>query len=185
MVVVTPNGSRAYVSRQNNPHDIGGLVIIDTATDQVIGTVAPPIGTGPNGRFDLLALTPDGAYVYWETSWKWVNVVEVASNQVVKTIDLGTDRDVWATRGIHPSDIRFTADGSRAYIPCGDTFYVAVLDVATGAIVDYIVDAGIEPVAIAITPDDRFAYVTNKRGENISIIDLATNKVVGSIPISR
>jgi len=187
MVVVTPNGSRAYVSRQNNPHDIGGLVIIDTATDQVIGTVAPPIGTGPNGRFDLLALTPDGAYVYWETSPTYVNIIEIASNRVVKTIDVSTqaEREAGNPRGTHPSDIGFTSDGSRAYIVCGDAYYVAILDVATRTIVNRIIDVGMEPVAIAITPDDRFAYVTNKKGENISIIDLATNKVVGSIPISK
>lgn len=189
MVVVTPNGTRAYVSRQNNPHDVGGLVVIDTATDQVIGTVAPPTGRGPGGRFDLLATTGDGAYVYWGTS-DGVNIVETTSNKVVKVIsnsDLATkaQRVLGYPRGIHPSDIAFTSDGSRGYIPCGDAFYVAVLDVATGAIIDRIIDVGIEPVAIVITPNDRFAYVTNKESESVSVIDLATNKVVASISTSK
>jgi len=182
MVVVTPDGRWAYVSRQNNPYDIGGLVVIDTATDQVIDTVSPPIGTtGTNGRFDMLVISPDGAYVYWETSPDHVNIVDVASNQVVETIDLVTERDIWATRGIHPSDIAFISDGSRAYIACGDSFYVAIWDMATGRIIDRIIDVGMEPVAIVITPDDRFAYVTNKESENISIIDLTTDKVVANI----
>lgn len=184
MVVVTPDGSRAYVSRQNNPHDIGGLVIIDTATDQVIGTIAPPSGTtGTNGRHDLLAVSPDGLYIYWETSPDRVNIVDIASNQVVKSINLGTNRDCWATRGIHPSDIAFTTDGSRAYIPCGDAFYVIVWDVAARAIIDRIVDVGIEPVAIVITPDNKLAYVTNKESEDVSVIDLGSNTVIARISI--
>ncbi|MBI2846977.1 MAG: beta-propeller fold lactonase family protein [Chloroflexi bacterium] len=187
MVVTTADGRRAYVSRQNNPYDRGGLTVIDTENDQVIATIEPPVGTtGTNGRFDMLVVSPDGAYVYWETSPDHVNVVEVASNTVVRTINLGGDaRHVWATRGVHPSDIAFTSDGLRAYIPCGDAFYVAILDVSTGKVIGRIDDVGLEPVAIVITPDDRFAYVTNKESESISVIDLSTDKVVVSISLRR
>lgn len=182
MVVVTPDGSRAYVSRQNNPHDAGGLVIIDTATDQVIGMIAPPIGTtGTNGRHDLLAVTPDGTQIYWETSPDYMNIVDIASNQVVKSINLQTNRDVFATRGIHPSDIAFTSDGSRAYIPCGDAFYVIVWDVVTQTIIDYIVDVGVGPGSIVIAPDNKFAYVTNGESEDVSVIDLGSNTVIARI----
>ena len=184
MVVATPDGTRAYVSRQNNPYNIGGLAIIDTATDQVIDTIEPPVGMGPNSKFAMLVITPDETYVYWATSPASVNVVEIASNQVVKTIsDLGLEaqNQLGYPRGINPSDIGFTSDGSRGYIPCGDSFYVVVIDVATGAILDHIIDIGIEPVAIVITPDDKFAYVTNRESESISVIDLATNSVAASI----
>jgi YVTN family beta-propeller protein len=185
MVVVTPDGSRAYVSRQNNPYDTGGIVVIDTATDQIIETIDPPTGTsGTIGRFDLLVAARNGAYIYWATDGPGVNVIEVATNKVVKTIDLRmqvVDREWGSPRGIHPTDISFTSDGSRGYIPCGDAYYVAVVDIATGTVIDRIMDVGIEPVAIVITPDDRFAYVTNKEGENVSVIDLAANKVIASI----
>jgi YVTN family beta-propeller protein len=97
----------------------------------------------------------------------------------VKTINLDTGRE--GGRGIHPSDIAFTSDGTRAYIVCGDAYYLAVLDVASSTVIYRIMDVGIEPVAIVITPDDRFAYVTNKKGESVSVIDLATNKVIASI----
>jgi len=184
-VVVTPDGSRAYVSRQNNPYDTGGIVVIDTATDQIIETINPPTGTsGTIGRFDLLVAARSGAYIYWATDGPGVNVIEVATNKVVKTIDLRmqvVDREWGSPRGIHPTDIAFTSDGSRGYIPCGDAYYVAIVDVATGTVIDRIIDVGIEPVAIVIAPDDRFAYVTNKEGENVSVIDLATNKVIASI----
>ncbi|MBI4311032.1 MAG: YncE family protein [Chloroflexi bacterium] len=187
MVAVTPDGKKAYVSRQNNKYDRGGLTVIDTESDQIVAAVDPPDGTtGTNGRVDMLVVSPDGAYVYWETSPDRVNVVEVASNRIVNTINLGGDaRHIWATRGVHPSDIAFTSNGLRAYIPCGDAFYVAVLDVPTGKVVARIADVGLEPVAIVITPDDRFAYVTNKEGESVSVIDLTADEVVASIPLRR
>jgi YVTN family beta-propeller protein len=185
MVVVSPDGSRAYVSRHANPWDIGSLEIIETATDQVIGTIAPPDGTtGAHGRYALLAIAPDEAHIYWVTDPDRLNIVDMASNKVTKSIDPATEKDSWAKRGIHPSDIAFTSDGSRAYIPCGDAYYVIVWDVETETIIDHIVDVGLEPVTIVITPDDKYAYVTNKESEDVSVIDLRSNTIIARISIN-
>ena len=186
MVVVTPDGKKAYVSRQKNPYDEGGLVIIDVPTDQVTGSISPPLGSGPGGRHDLLSVTLDGKFVYWATENQWVNIIRTSTDKVLKTIDLATkvEKNLGNPRGIHPSGIAFTSDGKRAYIPCGDAYYVDVLGVKKGTVIDRILDVGIEPVAVVITPDDKFAYLTTKKSEEIIVLKLDTNEIIKRIPIS-
>jgi large repetitive protein len=183
MVVVTPDGQKAYVSRQNNPYDSGGLAIIDTSTDQVIGTIDPPLGTGTGGRHDLLVVTQNGEHVYWAPENEWLHIISTADDKVLKTIGLASrvETILGNPRGIHPTDVAFTSDGSRAYIPCGDAYYVVIMDVESGTVIDRLVDVGIEPVAVVITPDDGFAYLTTKKSEEIIVLELATNKIVERI----
>jgi YVTN family beta-propeller protein len=183
-MVLTPDESRLYVNRVSNPHDVGELVVIDTATDQVVETIASPIDTweeiGPIGAMTCgLAISPDGAYVYWTAGWQYINVVKVASNTIVRTIEVEP-----ALPGIHVaiSSIAFLSDGSRAYIVCWDAGYVVVMDTRTWEFI-HIIRVGFRPGGIAITPDDRFAYITNRHSEDVSVIDLGTNKVIDTIPL--
>lgn len=183
-IAVTPDGSRLYVNRIVNPNDIGELVVIDTATDQVIATIASPINSrekiGTIGDFtSALAVTPDGAHVYWTTGWRWISIVEVASNTVMRTIDVG---EALPSLPIAPSSIAFLSDGSRAYIACWDAGHIVVLDTATSEFVG-VIRPGFRPVGIAITPNDGFAYVANQYSEDVSVIDLATNEVIDTIPL--
>jgi YVTN family beta-propeller protein len=181
-MVASLDGSRLYVNRVLNPNDVGELVVIDTATDQIVETIASPIDTpeeiGPIGAVTCgLAISPDGDYVYWVAGWQYINIVETATNTIIKTLELAP-----ALPGIHvaPSAIAFTSDGSRAYIACWDAGYVVIVDTETWEFLD-IIKVGFRPGGIDITPDDRFAYVTNRHSEDVYVIDLATNEVVDTI----
>jgi|GEM_PF-3612196 len=184
MVVLSPDGRRGYVSRQNNLHDSGGLVVIDTVRDEVVARLAPPRGVGPGGRYDLLKLAPGGGQLYWSTSPDYLNIVNLRDNTVIQTVNLQTVRDEYATRGIHPSDIAFTSDRSRAYITCGDSHALAIWDVARGRMTGFIPDVGVEPLAVVLSPDDRFAYVTCKEEEAVAVINLAERRVVRKISVA-
>lgn len=203
MVAITADGSRAYVTRMDayyqseswwgswdegpGADDRGELIVIDTATDEVIDSIAP-VTTGGHSFYDLLRVTPDGSYVYWANYYHWVNIVKVSTNKVVKTLDVGkafgrAGSMLFNLRGITPVSIAFTSDGSRAYMVCHDNFYVVVFDTGKRKFVGTI-RVGQHPQGIVITLDDRFAYVTNAESEDVSVIELATNTIVTNIPLT-
>lgn len=196
MLTVSPDGSKLYVSRYGaqsllgerfNPADIewftrAALAVIDTATNQVVKIISKKKTYAPAGRIDLLEINKAGTHVYFYTSRDTVGLLKTATNWIVRNISLVTGRH--GPVGIHPTDVALLSDDSRAYIPCGDSYLLAVVDTKRAKPVDW-VKLGLEPVAVVITPDDRFAYVTNRRSEEVSVIDLTINRVVDSISIRR
>lgn len=194
MLTVSPDGSKLYVSRYGkqallgerfNPADIewftrAALTVIDTATNQVVKTVSMKETYAPAGRIDLLEINKAGTLVYFYTSRDTVGVLKTATNRIIRNISLMTGRH--GPVGVHPTDVALLSDGSRAYIPCGDSYLLAVVDTRKAKPVHW-VKLGLEPVAVVVTPDDRFAYITNRRSEEVSVVDLTTNQVVDSISI--
>ena len=71
-----------------------------------------------------------------------------------------------------------------AYITLGRSKHVAVVDVDTHEVKDYIL-AGARVWGAAITKDDKFLIVTNGNNDNISIIDTEKNAAIKSISVGR
>jgi YVTN family beta-propeller protein len=82
-IAISPDGSRAYFIREFPP---AGLAIIDTATNTVeAGSVT--LGNDPL----MLAVTPDGAFVYvTDGADNTVSVIDTSSNTVVATVAVGS-----------------------------------------------------------------------------------------------
>jgi YVTN family beta-propeller protein len=144
--------------------------VIDTATNQVVGSPIP-VGLGPFG----MAITPDARTAY-------VANIDVG---LVKAIDVGT-KQVAGTPievGGGPEGIAITPDGTRAYVATNGGERVAVIDTADNFVGPPIPVAG-DPDSVAITPDGRSAYVTDLTSGDVSVIDTAANQVVGPpIPV--
>jgi YVTN family beta-propeller protein len=133
-IVLTPDNTRAYVAGRD-----GGLFVIDTATNVVIGFGAA------NNSLEI-ALTPDGARAYLTNVFSAnVQVFDTSSNTMVDDISLD---------GV-PSFLAVTPDGTRVYVSNTPTTTlagaVAVIETATNTVVDEITGL-LCPRGIAIAP---------------------------------
>jgi YVTN family beta-propeller protein len=86
-VAVSPNGEFVYAAEEGEPLEAGQLLVISTATDEIVGTV--PIDLEPRA----IAITPDGALVYVTSGEKLlegagVSVVSTATNTVIAHVPL-------------------------------------------------------------------------------------------------
>ena len=77
-----------------------------------------------------------------------------------------------------------TKDGLRAYIALGRANNIAVVDVKTREIVDYIL-VGKRPWGLALTKDETRLYVANGLSDDITVIDTKSLKALTSIPVGR
>ncbi len=92
-LAITPNGSRVYVGNENST--VGGIPVIDTATDTLADTLVP--GTAVWG----LAVTPDGSRLYASLSF----------DNRVRAFGLPSNSPVGSpvATGRFPGEIAFTA----------------------------------------------------------------------------
>ena len=79
-------------------------------------------------------------------------------------------------------DVLITRDGTRAYVALGRANHVAVVDVATREILEYIL-VGKRAWGLALTYDEKKLYVANGLSDDISIIDTDTLKVIKSLAV--
>jgi YVTN family beta-propeller protein len=195
-LVITPDGTRAYVNNYGGPIAGSGngttVSIVDLNTNVIVGTAT--VGLAPAA----LAITPDGAYVYV------VNYVDgnpgTGTISIIRTSDNSVQLNA-ITGFSGPFAIAITPNGKYAYVtnfgsnnfsPVGTT--VSVVDISTNTIAATI-PVGIQPAGIAITPAGFYAYVSNYdtlyNGPNftdltanqgtVNIIDIHTNKVISPV----
>jgi YVTN family beta-propeller protein len=99
-VVLSPDGSRAYVANLTGP----SISFVDLASRTVTSTVRVP--TQPTG----LAISPDGATLYAASQTSGaLTIVDVASATVRGELSVPQARDV-----------AVTPDGSRVYVSSGN-----------------------------------------------------------------
>ncbi len=182
MVRITRDGSTLIVSRRDNSRDHGGLVFIDAASLKVTATIDPPEGVGAVGRLDLLVISPDQRMLYWGTHADFIHVIDLASRKLVKTIDFRKARFPYPDTGIHPSDMVFSPDGAKAYVSCGDSHWVAVVDLAQNDVADYFYSVGIDPSGIAISPAGDVLYVICEH--EVVVLDVRTKQRTARIPLA-
>jgi YVTN family beta-propeller protein len=125
-----------------------------------------PVGKGPEGN----ALTPNGRELWVAQSRDGaVSIIDVASKQVIATIDAGTKRS---------NRIAFTPDGTRALISDLDAGELVVIDAAART-VSRRVPVGKMPEGILIAPDGARAFVAVNGDNQVAVIDLKTWQVTG------
>jgi cysteine-rich repeat protein/YVTN family beta-propeller protein len=159
-VAVTPDGSKLYVGNAFG----GKIVVIDTASNTVIGSVA---AAGSTRGVDVL---PDGSKVYVTDEFV-VRVISTATDTELTSIPMSSQATGIA---VHP-------DGTRVYV--STIAGLTVVDSATDSVVTS-VPLGLIHFGLAVTPDGTKVYVSSYGTDEVFIVDAATNTSLGSIPVS-
>ena len=162
-VVISPDGSRAYVSGYQ------GVSVIDTGTDTVLTRVVT------NGGYSYgIAISGDGRRLY----------VGNAGNNTVSVIDTTpTLPTVIATVkvGSAPRTLAVSADGTGVYVANWNAGTVSVISTASNTNVGTI-KVGANPFGVAAGADG-MVYVANYGSNNVSVIDPATSAVAATIAV--
>jgi YVTN family beta-propeller protein len=101
-----------------------------------------------------------------------VSVVDVATQEVVDTVDVGEE----------PYGLASTSVGGTTYLYVANinSDDVSVINTSTNTVVDT-VDVGVKPYYVAVVGTD--VYVTNGASNTVSVIDANTNTVTDTIPV--
>ncbi len=172
-VRVSKDGSLVFVTSE-----AANLVhVIDTVKGEVIKDIS--VGARPR-RF---AMTPDGRELW--VSCEVAGIVDIIDTQTLKPIahisflPKGMRREE-----VTPVDLVITADGSKAYVTLGRANHVAVVDVKSRAVLDYIL-VGRRPWGLQLTHDEKKLYVANGLSDDITVIDTSNDQPIVSIPVGR
>jgi len=157
-------------------YDNNTVSVIDTATNQVVGSPIP-VGESPS----TLAVTPNGKTLYvGDENDDNLRVIDTQTNQVVSTIPLtyeGNDQEA--------SVIAISPDGKTAYVSSYNLEGILVIDTQTNQIVGSHIPLSGKAWGVAFSPDGSVAYATNYDTDEVQVIDTATRQVVGAIPVGE
>jgi YVTN family beta-propeller protein len=146
--------------------DIDGGQVVD---DVVVGTRPRHIAATPDGK-ELLVSAELSGEVY---------IINRSNFTVAARIGFSLPG-----RGATVADLLLTRDGRTAYVLLGRAAQVAVVDVPTRSIRDYI-PVGERSGNIGITRDEETLFVTNVSGNDITAINIKSHEVTASIPLGR
>ena len=85
---------------------------------------------------------------------------------------------------VTPVGITLTRDGKTAYVTLGRANHVAVVDVATRKVCDYVL-VGNRAWGATLNRDESMLVVVNGLSDDISLVDTKTNKVLRSVAVGR
>lgn len=151
-VALSPTSPFAYVAA----HASGEVDVIDTRTNEFVGSVPIGSGTSPHD----LAVSPDGRRVnVVNFDGGSVSAIDTATNRVVATIPVGGK----------PQSVVFARDGRRSYIVDNTNNTISTVDIGTNQI------TGTVPVAagssmIALSADGTRAYVASRDSSTITTL---------------
>ena len=172
-ILVSPDGKTVFVTSE-----VANMVhVVDTASASIRANIVA--GNRPR-RFALIP-GGDSLWVTNELSGS-VSVVDLATMQVTDTVE-------FKPKGFRPEDvtpvgITMTGDGETAYVALGRANHVAVVDVASRDVEDYIL-VGSRAWNTTLTRDESRLIVANGLSDDLSVIDTATRRVVKSVPVGR
>jgi YVTN family beta-propeller protein len=171
LALLAPQALARYVYTGN--YDNETVSVIDTATNQVVGSPIPI-----DGEPYTMAIAPDGKTLYvGVTSGEDLSVVDTQTNQVTGTIPLGISE---------ASTIAISPDGKKAYVAGYSDEAVVTVDLQAKQVVGPPIETDESPWGIAFSPDGKIALLTNEEKDSVSVIDTATNQIVGTaIPVGN
>jgi YVTN family beta-propeller protein len=175
-LAVSPDGSQLYLLEAAG--DVATVSVFDRASATVVRTV--PFGESP----DSLVLSPDGSRIYADDQAQdMVSVIDPNGGTVSGTISLGLNTTTGNVSGfgLMPEAMALSPDGSRLYVAEFAASWLAVIDTATGAVLEPIT-VGPYPIDVAVSPDGSAAYVLENTG-NLSIVDLMSGAVTQTIAV--
>lgn len=149
--------------------DAGGIAVINSSTDKVIGNIVEGI------QPDDVLYDSDNGWVYavdWRSSQ--VLVIDPTTDAVRSTIQLGATSDPVAIALDPANDHLFVTESSAD---------VEVLDGSNNSIID-VLAAGSAPWWDAYDPANGELYVENAGGSNLSVFNASTGATVTSIQVT-
>ena len=172
-ILVSPDGKTVFVTSE-----VANMVhVVDAESESISANIVA--GNRPR-RFAV----PGGGDMLWVTNELSgsVSIIDLGAMEVSATIE-------FKPKGFRPEDvtpvgITTTADGSTAFVALGRANHVAVVDVASGDVEDYIL-VGSRAWNTTLNRDESILYVANGLSDDISIIDVADRKVIKSVPVGR
>jgi YVTN family beta-propeller protein len=204
-VAISPDGSRAYFA--TNGADIfgsgGGVVVLDTGTNTVIGTIV--LGVLPG----QIALAPDGSRAYVGIQSVWVDtgygaafipgrsvaVIDTITASTIGWIDLGAAGVSWTLQNT-AAGIAVAPDRSDVYVAIPRISSVAVINTNTN-VVRQVIPVATGPNGLAIVPDGSaivVPYVLNAVDDNApwsipssggtAVTSVLVNDTIGGAPVT-
>jgi YVTN family beta-propeller protein len=161
-VVVSPDGSRAYVATVSGR----SIAVIDTVTNTVVGNI--DLGVDPFG-FDVfpndVAISPDGTKLYASASATTpLAVVDLTTNTVVRY----SPRESSEAVAVSP-------DGSLAYLitfnDSSNSNKLWVVRTSDNELID-VVDIGSSSSGLAVSPDGSRIYVGDFINDSVTVVSL-------------
>lgn len=195
-MVITPDGTTAYVNNYGGPILGSGLGHTVSVVDLVGDAISATINLAPNIAPASLAITPNGAFVYvinyvdGNPGTGTISIIRTSDNTVVGTISgfSGPFQIVINSEGTFAYVTNF---GSNDFAPVGTT--VSVVNLKTNSITATI-PVGTQPAGLALSSDGHFLYVSvyntlylgpplsftllTALASNVTVIDTYTNQVV-------
>jgi PQQ-dependent catabolism-associated beta-propeller protein len=150
---------------------------IDNATFKVTANIL--VDTRPR----VAEFTRDGKLVWVSAEiGGTVAIIDPVTRKIVKKFGFeipGVRKEL-----VQPVGVRFTLDGKTAFVALGPANRVAVVDVETATVKDYIL-VGQRPWHMALSPDGAKLFVANGLTNDMTIVDVATLKPEKSVPVGR
>ena len=164
--VLTPDGQTLYVANTGTYQ----ITAVSTANKSVTATITPPAGVAD------LAMAPSGKQVYATSYNNNINVIDVGSTTISKTLPLGSAS----------AQLVFTPDGKQADILCLEILndnevgnrFLSTIETGTGKVVKTNGAAGrlIYPSSIAMDPSGTALFVVDQINY-VTVVDPVSCKV--------
>ena len=172
-ILTSRDGTLVFVTSE-----VANMVhVVDTATAEIRANIV----AGNRPRRFAVPGEGDRLWVTNELSGS-VSVIDLGSMQVVDTLE-------FRPKGFRPEDvtpvgITTTGDGKTAFVALGRANHVAVVDVPSMSVEDYIL-VGSRAWNTTLNRDESLLFVANGLSDDISVIDVADRRVVKSVPVGR
>jgi DNA-binding beta-propeller fold protein YncE len=141
-LAVSPDGRELFVGLVE-----GGIAVVDTATDEVVGK---PIPVG--GVVTSVVFAPDGKTAYATGDpIDEVLVIDVALGEAVSSVPLPA--------GSKPHSLAASPDGRRVYVATKQPPALSIIETEEDRIVRFPASLPVSPNEIAVTPDGSTAMV--------------------------
>nr|WP_240489098.1 beta-propeller fold lactonase family protein [Cohnella thermotolerans] len=197
-LALTADGTKLYVGM----YLTANIAVVDTASGKVKSTIKlavspdkkdPKKSQGIPNTLEQIRIAPDGRTA-WATHLLTNTDTVIAFDETifpaVSVIDTATDTELTKQRKqlfeqinvsdnlgktmivSNPSDIRFTSDGSKAYVLMSGSEDLVVFDLAKGGNATQIVRhvPGDWPIGMALAPDDSKLFINNGNTHDLATV---------------
>lgn len=167
-IAVTDDGKKVYVGLENA--DIPGIVVIDTATNQVVKKIDVVLKGG-----HFLAMQPKTGKIYYPMREdNRVLVLDTKTDTITRIIPLEGG----------PVGVGFAPNG-EVWIHNDNDGAVNIVDSKTDTVVHTMKDLGKGAGRMAVSSDGRFAASSHGTSEDVTLIDAKARTVIARIPLGK